>query len=111
IEMEATKSNNSNLSNLAAKLKNIDGKLIGADGKPMMERMHVSFSKQVGKEIPTKATGLSQKEVKQRRFENSLVGYFVGKSLAFPIVQNYVNNTWGKFGLQKIIRDGDDFFF
>ncbi|GJS65345.1 reverse transcriptase domain-containing protein [Tanacetum coccineum] len=41
----------------------------------------------------------------KNRFENSLVGYFVGKSLAFPIVQNYVNNTWGKFGLQKLTRN------
>nr|GEY56835.1 hypothetical protein [Tanacetum cinerariifolium] len=46
----------------------------------------------------------------KNRFENSLVGYFVGKSLAFPIVQNYVNNTWGKFGLQKLTRNDDGVF-
>ncbi|GKB42357.1 nucleotide-binding alpha-beta plait domain-containing protein [Tanacetum coccineum] len=41
---------------------------------------------------------------------NSLVGYFVGKSLAFPIVQNYVKNTWGKFGFQKLMRNDDGVF-
>ncbi|GJS13135.1 hypothetical protein Tco_0407607, partial [Tanacetum coccineum] len=43
-------------------------------------------------------------------FENSLVGFFVGKSLAFPIVQNYVKNTWGIFGLQKLMRNDDGVF-
>ncbi|GJS72429.1 hypothetical protein Tco_0705270 [Tanacetum coccineum] len=48
----------------------------------------------------------------KNRYVNSLVGYFVGKSLAFPVVQNYVNNTWGKFGLQKVMRnDGGVFIF
>ncbi|GKB10950.1 retrovirus-related pol polyprotein from transposon TNT 1-94 [Tanacetum coccineum] len=43
----------------------------------------------------------------KNRYVNSLVGYFVGKNLAFPVVQNYVNNTWGKFGLQKVMRNDD----
>ncbi|GJT39992.1 reverse transcriptase domain-containing protein [Tanacetum coccineum] len=46
----------------------------------------------------------------KKRYENSLVRFFVGKSLAFPIVQNYVNNTWGKFGLEKIRRNDDGVF-
>ncbi|GJU77837.1 putative reverse transcriptase domain, reverse transcriptase zinc-binding domain protein [Tanacetum coccineum] len=46
----------------------------------------------------------------KHRFENSLVGYFIGKSLAFPIVQNYVNNTWGKFGLQRLMKNPDGVF-
>ncbi|GKE03980.1 retrovirus-related pol polyprotein from transposon TNT 1-94 [Tanacetum coccineum] len=39
-------------------------------------------------------------EVKHK-FSNSLVGYFVGKSVAFTLVENYVTNTWAKFGFQK----------
>ncbi|GJY80087.1 hypothetical protein Tco_0492838 [Tanacetum coccineum] len=46
----------------------------------------------------------------KNRYVNSLVGYFVGKSLAFPVVRNYVNNTWGKFGLQKVMRNDDGVF-
>ena len=39
------------------------------------------------------------------RYENTLVGYFLGKAIAFPIVQNYVTNTWKKFGVQKIMKN------
>ncbi|GJW19953.1 nucleotide-binding alpha-beta plait domain-containing protein [Tanacetum coccineum] len=46
----------------------------------------------------------------KNKYENSLVGYFIGKSLAFLIVQNYVNNTCGKFGLQKLMRNDDGIF-
>ncbi|GJW21167.1 hypothetical protein Tco_0031789 [Tanacetum coccineum] len=49
-------------------------------------------------------------EVKHK-FANSLVGYFVGKSVAFTLVENYVTNTWAKFGFQKVIKDEDGFFF
>ena len=44
------------------------------------------------------------------RYANSLVGCFIGKSIAFPVVQNYVTNTWGQFGLQNIMRDDDGVF-
>nr|GEV35056.1 hypothetical protein [Tanacetum cinerariifolium] len=44
------------------------------------------------------------------RYENSLVGFFVGKSVAFPIVQNYVKNTWGQFGLEKLMKSDDGVF-
>ncbi|GJT39305.1 putative reverse transcriptase domain, reverse transcriptase zinc-binding domain protein [Tanacetum coccineum] len=43
----------------------------------------------------------------KRMYDNTLVGYFVGKSLAFLVVQSYVNNTRGKFGLQKLLRNND----
>ncbi|GJY10684.1 uncharacterized vacuolar membrane protein [Tanacetum coccineum] len=46
----------------------------------------------------------------KNKYENLLVGYFIGKSLAFPIVQNYVNFTWGKFGIQKLMRSDDGIF-
>ncbi|GKE44202.1 putative zinc finger, CCHC-type containing protein [Tanacetum coccineum] len=46
------------------------------------------------------------------RYDNTLIGYFVGKSLAFTIVQNYVNNTWAKFGLSKLMKmDNGVFLF
>ncbi|GJU27029.1 RNA-directed DNA polymerase, eukaryota, reverse transcriptase zinc-binding domain protein [Tanacetum coccineum] len=49
--------------------------------------------------------------IAQNRFANSLVGFFVGKSVAFPLVQNYVTNAWSKFGFQKVIHDDDDVFY
>ncbi|GJV54128.1 polypyrimidine tract-binding protein homolog 2 isoform X1 [Tanacetum coccineum] len=47
--------------------------------------------------------------VAHNKFANSLVCYFVGKTIAFPIVKNYVTNTWGKYGFQKVIKDDDRF--
>nr|GEU84025.1 RNA-directed DNA polymerase, eukaryota, reverse transcriptase zinc-binding domain protein [Tanacetum cinerariifolium] len=35
----------------------------------------------------------------------------VTKSVAFPLVKNYVTNTWSKFGFQKVIRDEEVLFF
>ncbi|GJY28350.1 zinc finger, CCHC-type containing protein [Tanacetum coccineum] len=32
---------------------------------------------------------------------NTVYRFFLGKSLAYPIVENYVKNTWSKFGLVK----------
>ena len=45
------------------------------------------------------------------RFANTLYGYFVGKRLAFPIVENYVKNTWAKFGIRKVMMNAAGFFF
>ncbi|GJR54178.1 hypothetical protein Tco_1404699 [Tanacetum coccineum] len=45
------------------------------------------------------------------RFENTLYGYFIGKRLAFPLVENYVKNTWAKFGLKRIQLHENFFMF
>ncbi|GKD77358.1 hypothetical protein Tco_1339979, partial [Tanacetum coccineum] len=37
------------------------------------------------------------------RFANSAYGFFLGKRVAYPIITNYVRNTWGKYGLVKSI--------
>ncbi|GJV58646.1 hypothetical protein Tco_1464746 [Tanacetum coccineum] len=47
----------------------------------------------------------------KNRFANSLVGFFIGKRMAFQLVQNYVSNTWSKFGFQKVMKDDDDVFY
>ncbi|GKB74237.1 hypothetical protein Tco_0935649, partial [Tanacetum coccineum] len=41
------------------------------------------------------------------RYENSIVGFFVGKDPSFQVVQNYVVNTWTKFRFEKITRNDD----
>ncbi|GKD96969.1 kinase-like domain, phloem protein 2-like protein [Tanacetum coccineum] len=33
------------------------------------------------------------------RFANTAYGFFLGKKVAYPVVGNYVSNTWGKYGL------------
>ncbi|GJY70036.1 putative reverse transcriptase domain-containing protein [Tanacetum coccineum] len=36
------------------------------------------------------------------RFVNTAYGFFLGKRMAYPVVANYVRNTWGKYGLVKL---------
>ncbi|GKE29162.1 hypothetical protein Tco_1444546, partial [Tanacetum coccineum] len=45
------------------------------------------------------------------RFANTLYGYFIGKRLAFPLVDNYVKNTWAKYGLKRVQLHEDFFLF
>lgn len=37
------------------------------------------------------------------RFANTLYGYFIGKRFVFPIMENYVKNTWAKYGLVRVM--------
>ncbi|GJV37900.1 hypothetical protein Tco_1410377 [Tanacetum coccineum] len=34
-------------------------------------------------------------------FENTAYGFFLGKWVAYPVVANYIRNTWGKYDLVK----------
>ncbi|GKF25004.1 zinc knuckle CX2CX4HX4C containing protein, partial [Tanacetum coccineum] len=45
------------------------------------------------------------------RFQNTLYGFFIGKRLAFRLVENYVKNTWAKFGLKRVMLESDFFLF
>nr|GEV93826.1 hypothetical protein [Tanacetum cinerariifolium] len=42
--------------------------------------------------------------------DNTLVGYFLGKNIAFSLVKNYVNNKWSKFGLTDLMKTDDGVF-
>ncbi|GJX70285.1 zinc knuckle CX2CX4HX4C containing protein [Tanacetum coccineum] len=44
-------------------------------------------------------------------FDNILYGYIIGKRPAFPIVENYVRNTWAKYGLERVMLHNGFFFF
>ncbi|GJT62619.1 hypothetical protein Tco_1006152, partial [Tanacetum coccineum] len=46
-------------------------------------------------------------EVVKHKFDNTLVGFFEGHKVAFPLVKNYIMNTWSKFGVQKVMRDNE----
>ncbi|GJS85074.1 hypothetical protein Tco_0751615, partial [Tanacetum coccineum] len=45
------------------------------------------------------------------RFVNTLYGYFIGDRLVFPLVENYVKNTWAKYGLKRIQLHEEFFLF
>ncbi|GJU24905.1 retrovirus-related pol polyprotein from transposon 17.6 [Tanacetum coccineum] len=50
-------------------------------------------------------------EAVNARFINTLYGYFIGDRLAFPLVENYVKNTWAKYGLKRIQLHEEFFLF
>ncbi|GKD15491.1 hypothetical protein Tco_1199898, partial [Tanacetum coccineum] len=39
------------------------------------------------------------------RFEHTLYGYFIGKRIAFPVVEYFVQNNWAKHGLTRIMMN------
>ncbi|GJS20443.1 hypothetical protein Tco_0449075 [Tanacetum coccineum] len=41
------------------------------------------------------------RQIQGERFVNTVYGFFLGKRVAYPVVANYVRNTWGKYGLVK----------
>ncbi|GJW97882.1 zinc knuckle CX2CX4HX4C containing protein, partial [Tanacetum coccineum] len=45
------------------------------------------------------------------RFEHTLYGYFIGKRMAFLVVEYYVRNNWAKHGLKRIMMNSKGFFF
>ncbi|GJT37264.1 zinc knuckle CX2CX4HX4C containing protein [Tanacetum coccineum] len=135
-----------------AKIKNIDGKVLGKDGKPIKALRNVHFEADADTSVPVNdlpmqsATesvsendsniGLTSKKVVKlvpltndeviegahvtlplaaaeevsKRFINTLYGYFIGKRLAFPIVENYVKNVWAKYGIERVMLQNGFFF-
>nr|GEV06892.1 zinc knuckle CX2CX4HX4C [Tanacetum cinerariifolium] len=57
------------------------------------------------------AIPLADAEEVSQRFENTLYGYFIGKRLAFTLVETYVKNAWAKFGLEQTMLTNGFFFF
>nr|GEU52723.1 hypothetical protein [Tanacetum cinerariifolium] len=145
-----------------SKLRNVDGKILGKDGKPMRKVVrHVGFQEatkvsvekndDTNKDDATvsnikttdnllfasviknskgkKSVAVSEMHNEERvdgasvvipleavktissAFENTLYGYFIGKCLAFPLVENYVKNTWAKFRLMHVMHKNGFFFF
>ncbi|GKA42063.1 zinc knuckle CX2CX4HX4C containing protein [Tanacetum coccineum] len=45
------------------------------------------------------------------RFVNTLYGYSVGKRLAFPLVENYVEHAWERFRLKRVMSHLGMFLF
>ncbi|GJY39519.1 zinc knuckle CX2CX4HX4C containing protein, partial [Tanacetum coccineum] len=50
-------------------------------------------------------------ETVSSRLANTLYGYFIGKRIAFPVVEYFVRNNWGKYGLTRIMMNSKGFFF
>nr|GEZ61850.1 zinc knuckle CX2CX4HX4C [Tanacetum cinerariifolium]GEZ66360.1 zinc knuckle CX2CX4HX4C [Tanacetum cinerariifolium] len=44
-------------------------------------------------------------------FEHTLYGYFIGKRIAFLVVEYYARNNWAKHGIKGIMMNTKGFFF
>ncbi|GJR16150.1 zinc knuckle CX2CX4HX4C containing protein [Tanacetum coccineum] len=124
------------MGNLALMVRNIDGKLVGKDYVDNIyesagnEGMKPAYFVSMFKDNTSKKTVylselrndeyvsgadvsilLASVDEVSDRFANTLCGYFIGKRLAFPIVKNYVKNTWAKYGLERVMLRNELFFF
>ncbi|KAL9992685.1 putative transcription factor interactor and regulator CCHC(Zn) family [Helianthus debilis subsp. tardiflorus] len=80
----------------------------GMSSKKINFRILKSDTKVEGADVVIPAA--SVKKV-QNRFTNIIYGYFLGKRLLFPIVENYVKNTWAKYGIAKTMMNAHGFYF
>ncbi|GKA65526.1 zinc knuckle CX2CX4HX4C containing protein [Tanacetum coccineum] len=44
-------------------------------------------------------------------FENSVYGFFLGKKVVYPAVENYFKNSWSRFGLVRTMMNSNGIFF
>ncbi|GKC18887.1 RNA-directed DNA polymerase, eukaryota, partial [Tanacetum coccineum] len=78
-------------------------------------RKHVNFRTliaSVGNEADV-AIHLESIRATSERFANTAYGFFLRKRVAYPVVANYVRNTWSKYGLVKSMLNSSNglFFF
>ncbi|GJS65119.1 zinc knuckle CX2CX4HX4C containing protein [Tanacetum coccineum] len=65
---------------------------------PVFDGINISIPRKVVEKVST-------------RFEHTLYGYFIGKRMAFPVVEYYARNNWAKHGLKRIMMNSKGFFF
>ncbi|GJR19374.1 zinc knuckle CX2CX4HX4C containing protein [Tanacetum coccineum] len=65
---------------------------------PVFDGVNISIPRKVVEKVST-------------RFEHTLYGYFIGKRMAFPVVEYYARNNWAKHGLKRIMMNTKGFFF
>ncbi|GJU84851.1 WAT1-related protein isoform X1 [Tanacetum coccineum] len=56
------------------------------------------------------AISLVEIEEVSNGFANTLYGYIILKTLAFPMVENYVKNAWAKYGIERVMLHNGFFF-
>ncbi|PWA64391.1 zinc knuckle CX2CX4HX4C [Artemisia annua] len=66
--------------------------------EPVFEGVNISIPRKVVEKVSS-------------RLEHTLYGYFMGKRMAFPVVEYYARNNWAKYGLKRIMMNSKGFFF
>ena len=65
---------------------------------PVCEGVNISIPRKVVEKVSS-------------RLEHTLYGYFMGKRMAYPVVEYFAKNNWAKHGLKKIMMNSEGFFF
>ncbi|GJV03961.1 zinc knuckle CX2CX4HX4C containing protein [Tanacetum coccineum] len=65
---------------------------------PVFDGVNISIPRKVVEKVST-------------RFEHTLYGYFIGKRMAFSVVEYYARNNWAKQWLKRIMMNFKGFFF
>ncbi|GKE97879.1 hypothetical protein Tco_0021230 [Tanacetum coccineum] len=61
---------------------------------PVFDGVNISIPRKVVEKVST-------------RFEHTLYGYFIGKRMAFLVVEYYARNNWAKHGLKRIMMNSN----
>ncbi|GJR10705.1 RNA-directed DNA polymerase, eukaryota, reverse transcriptase zinc-binding domain protein [Tanacetum coccineum] len=118
VQIDATKGGSENVVSLPAEdipnssiMKDVNDNVVKNDGEAAAKISFASILQNQPSKKTVKITKLYNNEVVEgaaiaiplaaveevsSRFTNTLYGYFIGKRLAFPLVENYVKNTWAK---------------
>nr|GFD32001.1 hypothetical protein [Tanacetum cinerariifolium] len=84
------------LSGIAKNVKNIEGKINVP--KSILKKAVRNIVNDTHEDVAAKV---------KNRYENSIMHFFLGKDPSYPVVQQYVSNTWRKFGFERITRNDD----
>ncbi|GJZ77351.1 zinc knuckle CX2CX4HX4C containing protein, partial [Tanacetum coccineum] len=107
------KSSSSEVAGLAAKVRNIEGKIrmsVSNSFASVLQHKHTKKTVVVSElrnneQVEGAAVVIPIKAVKEvsLAFDNMLYGYFIGKRLAFPLVENYFST---REGIEKVLESG-----
>ncbi|GJR09862.1 zinc knuckle CX2CX4HX4C containing protein [Tanacetum coccineum] len=81
---------------------NVDESIIPSDPIAQAVDMNTKSTSYVGAAVVEKVS---------TRFEHNLYGYFIGKRMAFLVVEYYARNNWAKHGLKRIMKNSKGFIF
>ncbi|GJX63385.1 retrotransposon protein, putative, ty1-copia subclass, partial [Tanacetum coccineum] len=71
---------------------------VNAEETPSVEFSHFIYTRGNGVDV---VVPMESMRAISKRFANTAYGFFLGKRVAYPVVANYVRNTWGNYGLVK----------
>ncbi|GKA09202.1 late embryogenesis abundant protein, LEA-14 [Tanacetum coccineum] len=84
---------------------NVPGKYSYANitGKPSGKKANVRTLFTPGGNVIDMFVPVDSIRAISERFANTAYGFFLGKKVAYLVVANYVRNTWGKYGLIRLM--------